>query len=178
MTWHNSSLTDYPYPIQSCPLLSYLSSLSGWLCEGRQIERSRARRIQKSRVRLNKVHDDDDDATACLDTSKTSGTNHGEDGSVDKSDVCESGIDEPCASEIATRATDRDSDRAVYEAYLTGLQMPLFIFHAAGHCGKLECLKGVLQKRGIEVPAEFLALSDFKIPKGDRTATPSHLPPR
>jgi hypothetical protein len=135
--------------------------------------------MQKSRVRLKK----DDDVSVCLDSSQTVLAEHrgegeregGGDSSVGDLRGSESGTDEQCTSEGTPLDTDRD--RAVYEAYLTGLQMPLFIFHAAGHCGKLECLKGVMQKRGMQVPAEFLALRDFKISKGDRTVTPSH-PPR
>jgi hypothetical protein len=136
--------------------------------------------MQKSRVRLKK----DGDASVCPDTSETVIAEHigeGEGlGDSSRGDLCESesGTDGQCTSEGTPLDIERIRDRAVYEAYLSGLQMPLFIFHAAGHCGKLECLKGVMQKRGMQVPAEFLALSDFKISKGDRTVTTSYPPPR
>lgn len=62
-----------------------------------------------------------------------------------------------------------NSEKSIYEAYLQGMQLPQFIFHAAGHCGKLESLKGVLQRRNIEIPEEFKTLIGFKIPKINRT---------
>ena len=37
-----------------------------------------------------------------------------------------------------------DADAAAYALYLSGLQPPHFIFHAAGHCAKLEALRGAL----------------------------------
>ena len=60
-------------------------------------------------------------------------------------------------------------EKTIFEAYLHGMQLPQFIFHAAGHCGKLESLKGVLQRKNIPIPEEFLSLVDFKIPKISRS---------
>ena len=74
------------------------------------------------------------------------------------------------AGELYTsQSAFHNSEKSIYEAYLQGMQLPQFIFHAAGHCGKLESLKGVLQRRNIEIPDEFKLLIDFKIPKINRT---------
>ena len=43
----------------------------------------------------------------------------------------------------SSSSNDEDEDATVYAKYLTGLEMPHFIFHAAGHCAKLEALKGM-----------------------------------
>ena len=43
----------------------------------------------------------------------------------------------------SSSAAEKDEDAVVYAKYLTGLEMPHFIFHAAGHCAKLEALKGM-----------------------------------
>ena len=65
-----------------------------------------------------------------------------------------------------------ESEKQIYSSYLKGEQMPFFIFHAAGHCGKLVSLRGVLLKCGIEVEEEFLMLEGFSLPKGIRTLDP------
>ena len=43
----------------------------------------------------------------------------------------------------SSSSNEEDEDAMVYAKYLTGLEMPHFIFHAAGHCAKLEALKGM-----------------------------------
>ena len=67
-----------------------------------------------------------------------------------------------------------ESEKQIYSSYLKGEQMPFFIFHAAGHCGKLVSLRGVLLKCGIEVEEEFLMLEGFSLPKGIRTLDPDY----
>jgi hypothetical protein len=62
------------------------------------------------------------------------------------------------------------SEKSIFEAYLQGMQLPHFIFHAAGHCGKLESLKGVLRRKNIEIPEDFISLTDFKILKINRSS--------
>ena len=62
-----------------------------------------------------------------------------------------------------------DNDAKVYSAYLTGLQKPHFIFHAAGHCGKLEALRGMMGKCGIPIPSEFLEQERFKLDRDMRS---------
>ena len=44
----------------------------------------------------------------------------------------------------AVAEVEVDADAAAYALYLSGLQPPHFIFHAAGHCAKLEALRGAL----------------------------------
>lgn len=127
--------------------------------------------MQKSRMRLKKDKETDD-TPVLVDTPDTE-----EEMCEGESPSSKSNVRANRTQQSTSESPSPDTERAVYEAYLTGLQMPRFIFHAAGHCGKLECLRGVMQKRGMEVPAEFLSLSDFKISKGDRTANPSHLLP-
>ena len=53
-------------------------------------------------------------------------------------------------------STDKDEDAAVYAKYLTGLEMPHFIFHAAGHCAKLEALKGMYCSSSIFINTSLL----------------------
>jgi hypothetical protein len=62
------------------------------------------------------------------------------------------------------------SEKSIFEAYLQGMQLPFFIFHAAGHCGKLESLKGVLRRKNIEIPEDFISLMDFKVLKINRSS--------
>ena len=62
------------------------------------------------------------------------------------------------------------SEKSIFEAYLQGMQLPHFIFHAAGHCGKLESLKGVLHRKNIEIPEDCISLMDFKIIKINRSS--------
>ena len=86
-----------------------------------------------------------------------------------------------------------DTDAAAYAQYLSGLQPPLYIFHAAGHCAKLEALRGahlhctalhctgfrfisphpsspacrhhvgMMERHGLPVPQEFLDQERFKL---------------
>lgn len=168
---------------------SHIIICSGWVCEGRQIERSRSRRTQKSRQRLNKM--DKIAASARVDEG-ADGIQQIQDLTQDVSMMAAEGEGEGVGDEeeggrvgrggggeestasavenIEIEGTAQRSlladDRAVYERYLSGLEMPHFIFHAAGHCGKLESLKGVLLKSSIKVSEEFLALERFCIPKG------------
>jgi hypothetical protein len=84
---------------------------------------------------------------------------------------CGNDVESSLPSDIETRAAEladvpdpaQLDEVAYYEAYLTGLQMPKFIFHAAGHCGKIECLRGIMQKMNIPVPEEFLAMDKFRL---------------
>ena len=127
---------------------------SGWLCEGRQIERGRARRIQRSRSRLPSAKNNPNIMTEISVLDDTA---------VPSSYTS-------LAGELYTSETAfHSNEKSIYEAYLQGMQLPQFIFHAAGHCGKLESLKGVLQRKNIEIPEEFKLLIDFKIPKINRT---------
>ena len=75
----------------------------------------------------------------------------------------------PAGEVYASETAYNSNEKNVFEAYLQGMQLPHFIFHAAGHCGKLESLKGVLQRKNIEIPEEFISLVDFKIPKNNRS---------
>ena len=128
-------------------LLIFLSS--GWLCEGRQIERSRSRRLEKAIGRLRRQE------------KVKQGAALANDGDAE--------FTSPSGETYSSLTAFHINERKVYESYLKGEEMPHFIFHAAGHCGKLVSLRGVLLKMGIPVPEEFLSLDSFSIPKGVRS---------
>ena len=127
--------------------------LSGWLCEGRQIERSRGRRLEKATGRLRRQENEKkkvQQGSALENDSDTEFTS-------------------PSGETYSSLTAFHINERKVYESYLKGEEMPHFIFHAAGHCGKLVSLRGILLKRGIPVPEEFLSLDSFSLPKGVRS---------
>ena len=157
---------------------------SGWLCEGRQIEKARGRRVEKATGRLKRQEREAGGGPGGIEGGVGGGEEVGEVGGKGGGGgvcaACEGEVEAEGNSEgefvsesgevFPSRAAYLSGERAAYEVYLKGEQMPSFIFHAAGHCGKLASLRGVLLKKGIDVPEEFMALEGFSLPKGDRGA--------
>ena len=119
------------------------------MCGGRQIERSRGRRLEKAIGRLNRQ----------------------EKARLIKAYEIDLSIEflSPSGESYPSEAAFHINERKIYESYLKGEEMPHFIFHAAGHCGKLVSLRGILMKKGIPISEEFLLMDNFSLPKGDRS---------
>jgi hypothetical protein len=135
---------------------------------------------------LNAHDDNNDKSVSAADSANNIGppsgsVDHREDGSLADSDLrsstytaasnaCNrlrdsSSTDIDASKNIAKPAIDAEGSLADSSAdgqankgiiVLEEGEMARFIFHAAGHCGKLECLLGVLKKHQIIVPDELL----------------------